>query len=57
MPSKLENKWHLWKYQNAANTNRGLDWLNGPKGDNANDVGWGRRIYDKNEIEVRSHRQ
>ncbi len=29
----------------------GADWLN--KGEGGTEIGWGRRIYDKNEIEVR----
>jgi len=67
-PTKLDSKWHAWKYsdeyqeqyQDGASTKikkkggEGLEYINnkGGGGEGGADIGWGRRIYDKNEIEV-----
>ncbi len=62
-PAKLETKWHAWKYveyDQARREQRGAResqleerWMGGGAGGGAGaDIGWGRRIYDKNEIEV-----
>lgn len=49
-PTKLESKWLLWKYMDEEE--HPLDFIQ--HNENPSDVGWGRRIYDKDEIEVRS---
>eukprot|EP00095_Tigriopus_kingsejongensis_P010898 maker-scaffold348_size200312-snap-gene-0.24 protein:Tk10898 transcript:maker-scaffold348_size200312-snap-gene-0.24-mRNA-1 annotation:"neuronal calcium sensor 2-like" len=51
-PTKVENKWHLWKYaQYEKSRTPRTDWLEEATASGSSDVGWGRRIYDKNEIE------
>ncbi|TRY61666.1 hypothetical protein TCAL_05747 [Tigriopus californicus] len=51
-PTKVENKWHIWKYaQYEKSRTPKKDWLDETLAGGSMDVGWGRRIYDKNEIE------
>jgi hypothetical protein len=58
-PDMSRSKWHVWKkYREAGNDSDdeddGLpscDWMSKTPASAVN-VGWGRRIYDKNEIEV-----
>lgn len=47
-PTKLESKWFLWKY--TDDVDKPMAWME--HHENPTDVGWGRRIYDKQEIEV-----
>ena len=49
-PSKLETKWHLWKYELNEEV-KGVSWTE-RQTDTSTSIGWGRRIYDKNEIET-----
>ena len=48
-PSRLETKWHLWKYELNEQV-KGVSWTE-RQVDTSTSIGWGRRIYDKNEIE------
>lgn len=52
-PTKVENKWHIWKYaQYEKSRTPKKNWIDESLAGGSMDVGWGRRIYDKNEIEV-----
>ena len=54
-PAKIESKWHLWKYQESDNHKKESSWVKKQMDANVStEVGWGRRIYDKNEIEASS---
>ena len=52
-PAKLPNKWHVWKYVEADQRRKAVqfDWMKMGR-DTSEEVGWGRRIYEKTEIEV-----
>lgn len=55
-PARIVNKWHLWKYVESERRKNefAFNWLD--QGNSTREeVGWGRRIYEKKEIEVQAY--